>query len=316
MTTSSELPLAPSPTSTQEAPAEGDPNANRPEEITDERIQKRLALGLSPQRPTARAAPVRPPDNSNQDRIKAWSLVGLVSAIAIATILLVVARIAGFPTDWSTAFSGILGQTPEAIVVGAASTSAAQSESGDGNMEVYDFSAAESSIPQSERVGAYAMAHIPSEGVYRIELEPQNVAWVVPGPSCESPYRLMANVIIDPAKPDSRAGLYGRIQESGDFYLFTVDGLSNFEILLLREGEWQAIQAGTHETIRPAGERNTLALGDDGTAMVFVVNGEPLYRDDAPLLPLGKAGFGGRAGASTAQIDFAGVEIMSACQSE
>src|SRR5262245_10741673 len=69
-------------------------------QLDDERARKRVAIGLAPRRPTAKAAPQRPPDE-HTGVLQRWWTVWLLLAVTAATVLLLFAKVLDSPTDWS-----------------------------------------------------------------------------------------------------------------------------------------------------------------------------------------------------------------------
>ncbi len=265
----------------------------------DEQMQKRMSIGLSAQRPTAKAAPQRPPDEVASNRTQFWTLTGVVAALIIATLLLVFAKVADAPTSWPWVIRSFAG--------GVASSDLSESD-----LEGYlllagsDLDQPNSTLATAERPGAYVMGHVSDEGLYRMRLWPNNIAWSVLATNCTSPaYHLEAEAIVAPESPSGYAGLVGRYQNESTFYLFSVDGAGSYEVLSTQDGVWRVVQPRQVDSvINPAGVVNTLSLKDDGEAVIFAVNGQVLYQTSSPALPTGSPGLASRAGSEPAEVNF------------
>jgi hypothetical protein len=265
----------------------------------DEQMQKRMSIGLSAERPTARAAPLRPPDKEESNRIQTWTLTGVVASLIVATLLLVSAKVVDSPTSWpwivrsfagGVAPSGLPENDAEGYLLLAGS----------------DLNEPDTTLATEERPGAYVMGQVSDAGVYRMRLWPNNMAWSVLATNCSSPaYHIETEVVVAPESPSGFAGLVGRYQNDSTFYLFYVDGAGSYEVLLAQDGVWKSLQPRQVDSaINPAGIANDLSLKDDGEAMTFEVNGQVLYQTDSPALPSGSTGLAGRAGSTPVELNF------------
>lgn len=295
--------------------------------VADESVRKRLAIGLSPQRATAKAAPQRPPEESKDDRRLAWTLIGLVTAVTLVTVLLVLARMADAPTSWpqivrslaavpSSIFSSPEGGAKSSAVFAAdheTDRAADWRNLGISPATLVDFSEPGLTLGEGSRLDAYIVGPDVEDGVYRMRLWPENVAWVIVGPVCPTSHWIEAETLIDAGTPSGHAALVGRFQDDENLYLFGINGEQEFEVLLLQDRVWTSVQAPRFDAaINAAGTANTLALNDDGEMVQFVVNGKPLYQERALRLPVGQAGLAGRAGQAPVQIEFGGFQMSSA----
>ncbi len=262
-------------------------------------MQKRMSIGLSAQRSTAKAAPQRPPDEVASNRTQLWTLTGVVTAIIIATLLLVFAKVADAPTSWPWVIRSFAG--------GVAPADLSESDlKGYLLLAGSDLNQPNSTVATADRPGAYVMGHVSDEGLYRMRLWPNNIAWSVLATNCSSrAYHIETEAIVAPESPSGYAGLVGRYQNESTFYLFHVDGAGAYEVLSAQDGVWRVVQARQVESIiNPAGVANTLSLQDDGEAMTFAVNGQVLYQTSSPALPTGSTGLAGRAGGEPAEVNF------------
>lgn len=291
------------------------PEGAEPNPLEDESSRKRRAIGLAPQRPTAQAAPYRPPDRPRMAGRKGWTLVGLLAGLMLATLLLVLARVAGAPTAWPQVANDLVrlpGQLlPSAEAEAASATdgppgAAANPIALDEDLQAFfEFDGVSSNLGQESRPDAYDMESDAEAGAYRMQLWPDNMAWVIVGPVCKTSHLAEVDAIVDAGAPSGHAALVGRYQDDDNFYLFSVNGFGEFEVLLMQDGTWVSVGPRLFDdAIHPAGETNTLVLYDDGESMHFEVNGKSLYQSDALSLPVGKTGFAGRAEDEPARIDF------------
>ena len=299
-------------------------------ESLDERARKRLEIGLSRDRPTARRDLQRPPERGQRQRLSGerppiwmWVLTLLMGAMLSATVLLIAARLLNAPTAWThvaedlRAWRASPSRTferpslpslpslpfafnppklvPTLSLRSQATTSPLSS----------DFSYGTYALGSVEVQGRRAMATLADEGLFRIRVWPQNLAWVTLGAGCLAPYQLEAEAAVAELTPHSYAGLLGRFQPNEDFYLFAVDGRGRYRVLLVEGGETTLIQRRrVSEAINPAGAFNRLELSDDGRALTFSANGSELAVVEEPALPVGKTGFAGGTGTTAGEIDF------------
>ena len=265
----------------------------------DEQVKKRMAIGLSAQRPTAKSAPQRPPERQSSQRLQFWTLVGIISALLVATLLLVFAKVANSPTSWPWVVRNLTG--------GVMSPKYADSDlNGYLLMAGSNFDEAGSILAAEERPGAYVMGQVADTGVYRMRIWPDNMAWSVLTTACPSPVQhIEASALVAADAPSGYAGMAGRYRNGSNFYLFHVDGAGAFEVLLMKDGAWQTVQARQlHPAINQAGTANQLGLLDDGEQLVFTANGQVLHQIDSPGLPSGSVGLAGRAVAAPTEVNF------------
>lgn len=272
----------------------------------DEQMQKRLSIGLAAQRPTARAAPLRPPDREDSNRTQFWTLAGVVAALIVATLLLVFAKVADAPTSWSLVIRSFAGGMPPA---GFAESDA----EGYLLLAGSDFAEPDATLAAAERPSAYVMGQVLDASVYRIRLWPNNMAWSILATNCSSPaYHIETSAVVASESPSGYAGLVGRYQNDSTFYLFFVDGAGFYEVLLAQDGLWTSVQPRQADSaINPAGIANDLSLKDDGESMIFEANGQVLYETTSPVLPAGSSGLAGRAGNTPVELNFDSVRLYA-----
>lgn len=286
-------------------------------------MRKRMAIGLSPQRPTAQAAHQRPPERQRNDRRRIWTLVGLIAAMMVVTMLLVVVRVADAPTSWPDILRSvgrlpgrILNPTEAGVRFPAVLAAGRQTDLDSIWSTRIDFGKADLMIAESARSDAFVIGPDPEEGVYRMRLWPDNVAWVIVGPDCSASHQIETETLLDIATPSGQAMLVGRFHDERNFYLFGVNGKQEFEVIMVKDGLWTADQAPQYDAaINPAGIVNTLALHDDGDTMRFTANGKILFQEQVPDLAIGRMGLAGRAVQAPTQVDVKSLHVSaSLCQ--
>ena len=276
---------------------------------SDESARKRLEIGLSAKRPTAREDLQRPPD-SRAERTRdegrfplEWLLALLMMTLFGATLLLLAARLAGAPTQWSYVTALLGGSGSPAPTTGmdeSPFTVDGYRQLVAGGFGVDDYHFAPVDRPEQVR-----METLPDEGLFRIQVQSGYTAWITPGSACLAPHRLEAHATVRREATDGYAGLVGRVVDSHNFYLFAVDGEQRYQVMLQRDGNWTTLRGWTPSAlINPAGAANLLALDDDGQSMRFMVNGSELFATDIVRLPAGHAGLAAGAQSRTATIDF------------
>lgn len=273
--------------------------------------QKRVAIGLSPKRPTAREDVRRPPDGGEEQPRAAgwfpleWLLALLVVTLAGATLLLLAARLAGAPTQWSyiaSALDRTAGQSPATTVAESPFTVDGYRELVAGGFGPDDYHFAAVDRPEQVR-----METLPDAGLFRMQVHPGYMAWITPGSACLAPHRFEADATVLQESADGYAGLVGRVVDSHNFYLFAVDGGQRYQVMLQRDGKWSTLRSWTPSArINPAGRSNLLALEDDGQHLRFMVNGADLFATEIVRLPAGHAGLaaGAQDRRSTVDVDW------------
>jgi hypothetical protein len=263
----------------------------------DERARKRAAIGLAPQRPTAKASLFRPPQAS-ESRGYFWLVTLWVVSVMVATLLLVGARLIGSPTAWPQVqaelkswFAHPTSDREEAPAPTNTSYQMVLEE---------EFEGATGLLAINHQDEQWTLAPLPEEGVYHLRIWPNRLAWSTLGAQELSAYSLEGSLVIAELTPDGYAGLLARYQNRDNFYLFAVDGRQRIQVQLLADGHLQTLMPWTPmASLHPAGQPNLLALEDSGLTLRFYVNGAPLFEVSQPQLPLGDAGIFGAASPDT-----------------
>jgi len=260
----------------------------------DQRARKRVAIGLDPQRPTAQPVPHRPPDQAVGRGWRWWPVLVLMAAI-VATLLLIAARVLNSPTEWQPVRANLLelfsGQW-SGITLDSRGYRLAASDNFDQPSDL---------LVAQRQADQWWMSPVPTEGVYRLNVWPNHVAWSTLGVSTPGAFRLESVLAIAPETPDGYAGLLARYQDADNFYWFTVDGQGRFQAQLRKAAKTYPLQAWqARGFIHRAGQNNTLTLEDDGTGMHVFINNVVVFTVQNPPLPPGAVGI--VAGASERSI--------------
>lgn len=269
----------------------------QPSSGIDPQAQKRVAIGLSPRRPTARAVVQRPP-RSLLAKWQQWAIVGLVAMLMLVTVLLIVAKSTGAPTTWSQVRaqvgSWVLGQP----TTGSAAPSAVGSSY---RLRAEDiFTAQTGLLAANQQAGQWTTTIVPEQGLYRFQLWPGRLAWSTLAIEELTTYRLEASFTIVDVMPEGYSGFLGRYQDAETFYLFVVDGAARYQVLLWQAGTLTTLQPWTPSpVINPAGYENLLALEDNGQTLDFYANHQLLFTVAPLVLPFGATGLVGGAGERT-----------------
>lgn len=278
--------------------------------------QKRMEANMGPPRDTAPAAVVRPPD-AEAGGCARWLLVVCIALLALALVMLLVANVVQPGRTLAGLFGAPVVSTPVATpaspgeVAGALADNLAENLPGNlgGNLAeniaalpTYvaqlpgfqlwvsdDFSAPSALAPPQAIPGQVNAAVVTDAGVYRLQVEPNQIGWTLFDLAGGGPYRLETSAAISSASPGASAGVIGRFNGAGSFYLLTVDGAGTAKL-----EQWVGGQPTTVQTaigaINRAGSANQLAVEDDGTRLHFYVNGALMTEVAAPVLPLGRPG--------------------------
>jgi hypothetical protein len=263
----------------------------------DERARKRAAIGLAPQRPTAKANLFRPP-RASESRTYLWLVALWVVSVVVATLLLVIARLIGSSTAWpqvqAELNAWVAPPTANREQAPAFTSNRYQLALGD------EFDGAAGLLAINHQDEQWTLAPLPAEGIYHMRIWPNRLAWSTLGAQELSNYSLEGSLVIADLTPDGYAGLLARYQNRDNFYLFAVDGRQRVQIQLLAAGRLQTLMPWTYmASLSPAGQPNLLALEDNGLTLRFYANGAPLFEVGQPQLPLGDAGVFGAAPADT-----------------
>ncbi len=262
------------------------------------RARKRVAIGLAPQRPTAKAIPQRPPAEPGFAFWRWWP-VFLLIAVAGATGLLIAAKMVNSPTQWPAVRQNLtawfFGQRPNSSL----SNRNARLQFTD------DFNENSHLLAAQQEPEQWWMNVVPATGVYRIDVWPGHVTWSTLGIQLPAAFRLESAFAVAAATPDGYGGLLGRYQNPDNFYFFVVDGHGRFQAQMRKTGVLYTLQPWTAlAQLNPAGQNNVMALEDNQTTLRLYVNDGLVFEVLDLQLPPGQAGVvGGAVNPPTAQIN-------------
>jgi len=265
------------------------------------RAEKRTAIGLAPNRPTARATVQRPP-RPGFAALQPWLPILLLSALLLMTAGLVLAKLVDSPTAWPEVTSywrTWLGGPAAAAHLGSYHPGAAY------QLQLStDFDAPTDLVANAQAAGAWWTDVAPAEGVYRMQIWPGHLTWSTIAVDGAIPYRVDASIMIVDLMPEGYSGFIARYQDSQNFYLFMVDGLGRYQVQRWQAGVLQTLQPWVaNPALNRAGFENVLSIEDDGQQVRLAGNGVALYTVDTPQLPTGGVGLlGGAAERTMAEI--------------
>lgn len=290
-----------------------DPNDFSPasgEEELDERARKRIEVGLSPRRPTAKSAVQRPPDVPTLP-ISPWALSLLLVAILVVTALLVVSNVTGWaPAWWPARAAALPGET------GMAERAVPLADGGYRLRLAEEFSSASSTLLQGEQRQEWHTELLPAESIYRIQVWPGHLAWSLLGLDEVADYRLQTSVVVGADAPSGYAGLITRYQDDRHFYLLAVDGEGRFLVQMQDGDEAVMLQPWTEAAfLNHAGSSNSLTLEDSGTVLRFYANGMLLAEVGDLRYAPGHVGLAGGAQAGdVADVRFDWLQLFDALE--
>jgi hypothetical protein len=269
----------------------------------DERARKRLQVGLSARRPTAKVALTRPPDVQTLPA-PAWLLAALLVGVMALTLALLALNMSETRPRWWPVADASSG------AVTAAATQSAATQGG--ATVVYalrlgeDFSRPTAVLPQDERGDEWRTSLVMEESVLRMEVWPHRLAWSLLGIDDLGGYRLQTSTAVDAQSADGFAGVILRFQDERHFYLFSVDDQGRYAVQQQDGDELRVVVPWTAAAfLNPAGSSNVLTVEDDGTLVRFLGNGMLLYDLTDPAFGLGSVGLaGGAQGEERATLEF------------
>ena len=275
------------------------------------RARKRMEVGLAPNRPTAKATVVRPPDYQTLP-FPPVVLALILVAVVLVTVLLLAANLSGgLPTWWPT-WTGL------ASGASRSATSAIALPDPDYVLRLADdFSQSSSPLMQGSRPSEWRTELLPAESVYAIEVSPNHLAWSLLGVNDLQRYRLQTSVVVDGETPGGYAGLISRYQDERHFYLLSVDGNGRYQIQQQDGDEVITIQPWVMAPfLNRAGSANMLTIEDDGNNVRFYGNNMLLAELNDPAYPGGYVGLaGGAIGQAVAKIRFDWFQLFDALAS-
>jgi len=236
-----------------------------------------------------------------------------VGLLALAVLFLLLGRIVN-PNATLAELFGIPNTTePQTVVVNPnlRSTAAAYLAQLPGfRLWLTDDFAAPSQIAPAQAVpGQVNAAVITDIGVYRMQVEPNQIGWTLFDLADITSYHLETSATVSAETSSGAAGLIARFGGPGNFYLLTVSGAGTPSVQLWRDGQ-QAILQSSPAVVNPAGQANRLAVEDDGSRIRFYVNQALLSEIVDPQLAPGRPGIATVApGADAATVDFDWIAI-------
>lgn len=260
-------------------------------DTSSERARKRQAIGLAPERPTAKERVYRPPDATSSNGGLPW--IGLLLLLVAILVL-----------AWGT----VLGRPMDSLLRPEVASDSVQETP----ILSDDFQEPALALAQGTEPGKWTLAFV--DGRYRIQIQrPGTLTWSTLGMVGLGPNRLEAAVRVDPETPWGYGGLLARYQNPENFYLFVADGLGAYQVQLLQEGAWQTLAPWTTSPLlEREGAFNQLAVEDDGRQLRFLVHGEELFTVAELRLPPGDVGLaGGARSQGGAVIEFDWVRLDS-----
>jgi hypothetical protein len=286
----------------------GPGNGQTTNDELDERARKRMAVGLAPNRPTAKAAPVRPPDYQALP-LPPVVLALLLVTVVLVTMILLAANLSGGLPSWWPEWTGL-----------AASVTRSETPASSLPPQTYelrmadDFSHNSSPLMQGNRPNEWRTELRPSESVYAIEVAPNHLAWSLLGLGDLQDYRLQTSVLVDAETPGGSAGLIVRYQDERHFYLLSVDGNGRYQIQQQDGDEVFTVQPWVMAPfLNRAGSTNLLTIEDDGRRIRFYGNNMLLAELDDPAYPVGFVGLAaGATGQALAEVRFDWFQLYDA----
>jgi len=264
----------------------------------DERARKRIKVGLSPRRPTAKSTTLRPPDGQTLP-VPAWVLAFLLVGVLVLTTGLLALNMTDARPDWWPA-STASGRTITALPDQGSATVIYTLRVGE------DFGQSTSALPQGTTADEWRTELLPAESVYRMEVWPNHLAWSLLGLSDLEGYRLQTSALVDGQTQGGFAGVMVRYQDERHFYLLSIDGQGRYAIQQQDGDDVRVIVPWTAVPfLNTAGSANVLTVEDNGSIVRFFGNGMLLYDIGAPVYPVGYVGLaGGAQGDAVARLDF------------
>lgn len=262
------------------------------------RARKRVAIGLEPQRPTAKVAPLRPPVEAEGGGWRWWPVI-LLCAVILATLLLITARALHSPTYWQPVRQNVLelfSRPWSGITIEELARRTRVNE---------NFTDQTRLLALNEQPDRWWMNVVPAEGVYRLNVWPGQVAWSTLGMHPPAVFRLETALSIAPETADGYGGLLARYQDPNNFYAFVIDGEGQFQAQVHQKGSIEILQPWIGlDFLHAAGQNNLLMLEDNGASMRIFLNNVLVFEVLEPHLPTGKVGvLGGASPTSIAEIN-------------
>lgn len=235
-------------------------------ELAD-RARRREAIGLSPQRPTAKTVVHSPPEARRSVPLVLVILV-VFAAIAAATVLL----------------------RPSLLGLGLPGERAGSDMEVGRLIERDDFAEPQFAL-QVGGSDSWDKGYVGD--LYRIRItRPGGRVWSTLGQPDLGAYRVETDLRLASQEAFSwgYGGLIVRYQNDENFYLFAIDNRGQYQIELAEVGAWRTVRPWTESDALSNGRRNLLSVADDGSELRFYINGVQVDAVPDPRLPAGDIG--------------------------
>jgi hypothetical protein len=268
--------------------------------------RKRAEVGLSPQRPTANSAPLRPPRTDTGAAPRAI-LPAFLGVILVATMFLVLANMWDWFPNWWHA-PAIVAESVHTVTVPLGEP---VQIAGYQLVLSDDFSQPDTAFAEGEQSGEWRIEHTPTAASYRMEVWPNRVVWSLLDVADPDLHRTQASMAVATHTPWGYAGLVNRYSDEDNFYLFMVDGQGRYMVQKQESGSLTTLVDWTRvDFLNMAGSTNTLTIDDDGMVQRFYGNNMLLYETPAQL-PAGATGLaGGAQQEGAAEISFDWIQLF------
>lgn len=250
--------------------------------VLEERARKREAIGLAPQRPTAKAVLHSPPEAKGRSLL--WPVV-VLSVLGVTGLLYVWCGLPYSPSNGRTPCIRWPGVPVEDL--------AGHAFLPDANERLIlrdDFS--DPQLPLRIHTDAeYALGFLGD--LYQIRVERSGtLAWTTLGQLDLGAYRLETDLRLsaDQEFAWGFGGVIVRFQNDESFYLFAIDRRGQYQMQLVHNGIWRTIQPWTPTTALTDKRQTVLAVVDDGITLRFIINGMQVDEVPDPQLPSGDVG--------------------------
>jgi hypothetical protein len=266
----------------------------------DDSTRKRVELGLSPRRPTAKPVTHRPPDTRTVP-LPPTLLILLLNGVVLVTLLLVLVTVESTPA-WLQSVRNLFAQKPVIAFSGATSiltTTALQLPS---SMTLHiseNFSSDSVLFTTSEEPGQWRMGPAQDgSSYYQIVAWPNRLAWSVlllEMPQLQS-YVVQSAIMVDPSTSEGYGGVIARFSDPENFVFFVINGKGEYQVQVREAGELSELKDWTPSPfLHPAGNTNMIALEDTGTEIHFIANQMLLFSAPSMRIPRGDVGLVGGA---------------------
>lgn len=276
------------------------------------RARARTAIGLEPDRATAPATYVRPPDEDERGAQRL--LVACVALLGLAVVLLLVASLLD-PNSTLAALFGTRVSVQTNVAPASAADAAPALPDSLNLLPGYqlwlndDFAAASNLVTADSASGGVVSSLLADRGVYRMQVTPSQMGWTLFDLADTTSFHVETSATVDAALPAGAAGVITRFAGAGNFYLLSVDGAGAVNVQLWLGGAPTALPSNAL-TANGAGQANRLAIADDGQRLHFYVNQVLVAEVADPQLPFGRPGLAALAASEQdAGVDFDWIAI-------